>query len=132
MRGLPWTTLFAGRLLGCSVVVWVLPALLLSADPLPTPPNTPAVQSETPQSGDQPPAAVAELLSLIAQLDPLRITVPYIDYHDEAVAAQTDLHRRRRRAGFRRRTGTRKGFDANKGWPRQDGSGSSRGSSSRR
>lgn len=132
MRGFPRTTSFTIRLLGCSVGLCVLPALLSSADPLQAPSNGPAIQSEKPQSGDQAPAAVAELLSLIEQLDPLRVTIPYIDHHDEAVAAQTDLQRRRRQAGLLTRTNTAKDYNQRKGWSERSGSSRSRDLSSDR
>ena len=131
MRGLPRTAPFAIRLL-CYSAVWALPALLFSADPPSAPSNTPAVRSETPQSGDQEPAAVTELLSLIEQLDPLRITIPYIDYHDQAVAAQTNLQRRRRQAGLLTRSGSNKKYNPRKGWSERSGSSRSGSLSSNR
>ena len=112
--------------------MWALPALLFSADPPSAPSNTPAVRSETPQSGDRAPTAVAELLSLIEQLDPLRVTVPYIDYHDHAVAAQTDLQRRRRQAGLLTRGGSNKNYNPRKRWSERSSSSRSRSLSSDR
>lgn len=132
MRGLPRTAQFVIRFLGCSLVVSILPSLLFSADAASPPPSGPVVHSDAPQARDQEPAAVAELLSLIEQLDPLRVTVPYIDYHDEAVAAQTSLQRRRRRAGLDKRGRSSKTYDARKGWSERSISSRTRGLSSRR
>ena len=85
MRGLSRTARHAIRHLGYFLALCTLPTLLLGADPA----IAPVMQPEAVQSVDDKPTAVTELLSLIEQLDPLRVTVPYIDYHDEAVAAQT-------------------------------------------
>ena len=60
--------------------------------------------------------AAADLLGLIKQIKPLGVTVPYIDFHDHALAAQTQLQRMRHGAGLRRLMRGRPSYDASDSW----------------
>ncbi len=79
----------------------------------------PVSASRSPTAG-----AVDDLLSLIQQIEPLRVTVLYVDYHDQALAAQRKHQQMRRRAGIGRLMPGRMSYDASQGWAnKQDSSG---------
>ena len=83
--------------------------LASAAAPQPITPNQ--ARAVPPPSG-----AIDDLLSLIQQIEPLRVTVLYIDYHDQALAAQRKHQQMRRRAGIGRLTPGRMSYAASQGW----------------
>ena len=103
-------------LLGCWLAAWVFPALAMGTEAGVSSAVAPILQSEEPRAGHPETPLAAELLSLIKQLDPLRVTIPYVDYHDEALAAQTTHRKLQRRAGFKRSRARRNSFKASSGW----------------
>ena len=103
-------------LLGCWFAAWVFAALAMGTEAGVSSVVAPILQSEAPRAGPPETPLAAELLSLIKQLDPLRVTIPYVDYHDEAMAAQTTRRKLQRRAGFKRSRARRNSFKASSGW----------------
>lgn len=103
-------------LLGCWLAAWVFPALAMGTEAGVSSAVAPILQSEEPRAGHPETPLAAELLSLIKQLDPLRVTIPYVDYHDEALAAQTMRRKLQRRSGFKRSRARRNSFKASSGW----------------
>ncbi|MCY4585721.1 MAG: hypothetical protein OXB98_06735 [Bryobacterales bacterium] len=103
-------------LLGCWFAAWVFPALSTGTEAGVSSAVAPILQSEDPRVGHPETPLAAELLSLIKQLDPLRVTIPYVNYHDEALAAQTTHRKLHRRAGFKRSRARRNSFKASSSW----------------
>lgn len=103
-------------LLGCWFAGWVFAALAMGTEAGVSSAVAPILQSEAPRARPPETPLAAELLSLIKQLDPLRVTIPYVDYHDEAMAAQTTRRKLQRRAGFKRLRARRNSFKASSGW----------------
>lgn len=103
-------------LLGCWLAAWVFPALSMGTEAGVSSAVAPILQSEEPRAGHPETPLAAELLSLIMQLDPLRVTIPYVDFHDEALAAQTARRKLQSRAGFKRSRARRNSFRASSGW----------------
>ncbi|MDA1315132.1 MAG: hypothetical protein O2968_17510 [Acidobacteria bacterium] len=77
-----------------SSVAGLTPVELASAA-APQPITSSQPRADRPTSG-----VIADLLSLIKQIEPLRVTVLHLDYHDQALAAQTKHQQMRRRAGI--------------------------------
>ena len=119
-------------LLGCWLAAWVFPALSMGTEASVSASTATIRQSEEPRPGQPESPLAAELLSLIKQLDPLRVTIPYVDYHDEALAAQTTQRKLRRRAGFRRSRGRRNSYNSASGWTVKGSSSVRAGGRSRR
>ena len=109
-------------LLGCWLAAWVFPALSMGTEAGVSSAVAPILQSEEPRAGPPETPLAAELLSLIMQLDPLRVTIPYVDFHDEALAAQTAHRKLQRRAGFKRSRVRRNSFKASSGWTGKESS----------
>lgn len=103
-------------LFACWLAAWVFPALSMGTEANVSASAAPILQSEEPRVGHPETPLAVELLSLIKKLDPLRVTIPYVDYRDEALAAQTVHRKLKRRAGFRRSRGRRNSYKAASGW----------------
>ena len=112
--------------LRCEPATARLPGLLFAALSLALPAQAQSLIAAAPpepinhfnprQSTGEASTTVTDLLHLLHQLDPLRVTVPHVDYSGHALAVQTEYHRRRRRAGFRRLSGRQRNYNtANNG-----------------